>query len=169
MINSMNISELINLKLLNNSNFVSEQIKTDVINGTVTGIKIHKLKKDGKLIDGELQNKLEALYHKYGSVFVTPVFNSLKNIVGSEGARRIMRKYYVYGDRDKIRHDLYTKDLVYIIEIEVTKEESVKLGDKLSNRHAAKGVVSLILPSELRPYGEITGEPIDILYNPFGM
>ena len=36
-------------------------------------------------------------------------------------------------------------------------------------RFASKGVVSLILPSELRPYIQSTGERIDFIYSPFGV
>ena len=36
-------------------------------------------------------------------------------------------------------------------------------------RFASKGVVSLILPSELRPYIQSTGQAIDFIYSPFGV
>ena len=37
------------------------------------------------------------------------------------------------------------------------------------NRYANKGVVSLILPNELRPIAMKTKKPIDIIYNPFSV
>lgn len=36
-------------------------------------------------------------------------------------------------------------------------------------RHASKGVISLILPDEIRPYCQKSGEPVDFIYNPFGV
>lgn len=36
-------------------------------------------------------------------------------------------------------------------------------------RHASKGIISLILPDELRPYCQESGEPVDFIYNPFGV
>ena len=38
-----------------------------------------------------------------------------------------------------------------------------------ATRHASKGVVSLSLPEEHRPYIESPGEPIDFIYSPFGV
>jgi len=37
-----------------------------------------------------------------------------------------------------------------------------------ATRHASKGVISLILPNELRPFCKKTKEPIDFIYSPFG-
>lgn len=45
-------------------------------------------------------------------------------------------------------------------------DEDFSLSNK--TRHASKGVISLILPDELRPYCQETKEPVDFVYNPFG-
>lgn len=52
--------------------------------------------------------------------------------------------------------------------ITVRTEEPMVVGDKLSSRHANKGIVSLILPDEQMPR-DSKGNPLEVLFNPGGI
>ena len=54
------------------------------------------------------------------------------------------------------------------IRIIIASRRSIQPGDKLSNRHGGKGVISRIMPVEDMPYTE-DGEPIDIVLSPLGV
>lgn len=169
MLQGMNLSDLINMRTSGQSSgFSSEQIKSKIENGKITGVKVHRLRKDVKLIDVDLQKSVEKLYNRYGH-FILQTYNDLTTKFNETYAKKVMRNHYVYADRDKIRGPLYLKDVVYLIELEITKDYGASIGDKLSTRHASKGVVSLILPDELRPICAQTQQPVDFVYNPFGV
>lgn len=165
---SMNLSDLINMRINGQTaGFVCEKIKCGIDNGKVTGFKIHRIRKDVKLIDKKLQETISKLYQSY-NYFILDLYSDLNRLVNAEFAKKIIRQHYIYGDRDKIRKGINLTDAVYLIEFEISKECGTHIGDKLSTRHASKGVVSLILPDELRPYCQESGEPVDFIYNPFG-
>lgn len=130
---SMNLSDLINIKISNGkNNFSSENINTSIENGIVSGFKIHKIKKDIKLIDSELQEIIEKLYKRY-NIYILNLYNDLNKIVNDSFAKSILREYYIYADRKKIRKNIDLSDVVYIIEMEISKEVSAHLGDKMSS------------------------------------
>lgn len=52
--------------------------------------------------------------------------------------------------------------------IKMLRYMPVSIGDKLTNRHAAKGVVTKIVPDDLMPYTE-DGERMDIIINPLSV
>ena len=52
-----------------------------------------------------------------------------------------------------------------IVKITVLEENEIKVGDKISDRHGGKGVVSFILPDEEMPIIANRKEPVDILFN----
>lgn len=167
LLKNISISELINLNQ-NINNFITNKIKTSLYNGIINGIRIHKIKKDCKLLDKNLQNTLEYLYNQY-SDYVKKYYNELLPLVGQEYTIELMKKYYVYTDKSVERGNLDLRDVCYILEFEIIKEESSFVGDKFCNSYAAKGVVSLILPDELRPIAKMSNTPIDFIYNPFGV
>ena len=136
--------------------------------GKVSGIKIHKLQDNVKLIDKNLQNVLESLLKLY-RVYVLSTYSDLERTVTKEFASKTLKEYFTYTDRERIRRKINLRDVVYLIELEVSKVCSTTVGDKLSTRHASKGVVSLILPDELRPICQESKEPVDFIYNPFGV
>lgn len=132
MLQNMNLSDLINMKVSGKTNgFSSEQIKTNIEHGYLSGFKIHRIKKDAKLIDSELQQSIEKLYSRY-NMYILSLYNDLNELVDSDFAKSIIRKNYIYCDRDKIRKNVILTDAAYLIEFEFTKEETVHLGDKMS-------------------------------------
>ena len=167
LLKNISISELINLNQ-NVNNFITNKIKTALYDGTINGIRIHKVKKECKLLDKNLQDTLEYLYSQY-SDYVKNYYKELVPLVGREYAIELMRKYYVYMDKTAERGNLDLRDICYIVEFEIVKEEPSFVGDKFCNSYAAKGVVSLILPDELRPIAKMSNAPIDFIYNPFGV
>lgn len=52
------------------------------------------------------------------------------------------------------------------IRVIVRSEKSLEEGDKVTNLHGGKGVVSLILEDHEMPHSRDTGKPVDILLNP---
>jgi DNA-directed RNA polymerase beta subunit len=57
-----------------------------------------------------------------------------------------------------------------LIKIKCIYEEKINIGDKISNRHAAKGVVSCIVPDDQMPYiNDGTNRKLDIIVNPLGI
>lgn len=54
------------------------------------------------------------------------------------------------------------------VRVHVNTEEPLKVGDKLSSRYAAKGVVTNILPDEEMPK-DTNGNPTEMLLNPHGL
>jgi DNA-directed RNA polymerase beta subunit len=170
MLKSMNLSDMIGFDH-GSSNFSTEPIETKINSGIIQGYRIHKLKDDVRLIDDNLQNVLENMHILYFKKYAMNAFFDLNNTFSDEYCKFIMAKYFVFSNRqDNIttnRNDIL--NAVYIIECDIYKEENTKVGDKICNRYAGKGVVGHILPDELRPISTITNKPIDVMFNSFGV
>lgn len=54
------------------------------------------------------------------------------------------------------------------IKVFIKTKESMQIGDKISNRHGAKGIVVTILPDN-EMYKDEDGDTIDVLFNPAGI
>lgn len=133
MLQSMNLSDLINMKISGGRNgFSSEKITSNIENGVLTGFKIHKIKKDVKLIDQELQAVIDKLYTRYNTCVVLNVYNDLNRLVNTDFSRRVIKEHFLYTDRNKIRKNIDLTDAVYILEFEISKEACTHLGDKMS-------------------------------------
>ena len=64
-------------------------------------------------------------------------------------------------------HNL-TSGVIRQIKVVVADVRKIQEGDKLTNRHGNKGVISKVLPSEDMPYTE-DGQPVDIVLSPLGV
>jgi DNA-directed RNA polymerase beta subunit len=170
MFNNFTISDLINIqKNQNLSQFSIDQIKPKVKNGILTGIKVHKINKNSTLVDSNLQNLLNKLFDSYCENHVIENYNDLMTNFGDNFAKEIMKKHIMYTTDMKATNKKDLKNISYLLEFEITSEDTSHLGDKFANRFAGKGVISLILPNELRPIAMATNKPIDCLYNSFGV
>ncbi len=166
----MNISDLLNMKSNGVSGgFILDNVKTKIENSTVQGIKIHRLRKNVPLIDTSLQKSIEKLHTFYAGKFIIPTLNDLTAKIGDKQAIKIMKQFFVYSDRDRLRGNLNLKDAVYLLEFQLAKEYETETGDKMANRYAGKGVISLILPDELCPVAVESKQKVDFIYNPFGV
>lgn len=58
--------------------------------------------------------------------------------------------------------------LVSVVKVKIMVEQKIRIGDKLTNRHGAKGVVSNILPRADMPY-TADGQPLDVVLSPTGV
>ncbi|MCF8354338.1 MAG: hypothetical protein K9H48_07780 [Melioribacteraceae bacterium] len=169
LLNSMNISELLNICSSNLTNFTVEHHKTKVKDGYLSGMKIHRLNKNAQLVDSNLQKNLEKIYKMYILDYISESFHKLKERVSHNYAEQITRTHFLnIGNNFSTTNRQDLKQAVYILELEISRESKIELGDKLCNRFASKGVTSLILPEELRPYTKQTGYYIDLINNPFG-
>ena len=165
----MNLSELINIANPDiNSVFNVKTEKTKLDGGTITGFKIHQINKKPNLINKDLQKSLDSMYNQYVH-YIQMIAQNLQSKFSLNYAREILQKYYVYTDKDLERHKIDLRNVDYLIEFEITKKYHTNLGDKLTNMYAGKGIVSQILPDELRPYALESEEHIDMVYNPFGV
>jgi len=168
---TMSLSDLLSFGFSGDSKFMINKIRTKVENGIVSGIKIHRFKspKTQCMIDQKLENILDQLYLKYGE-FVSTIYNDLSKQFNYQYVRHILKKYYVYVDKSTgSRGVISLNNLSYILELEISKDCKTTIGDKLANRYANKGVVSLILPDDLRPIGLTSNKPVDLIFNPFGI
>lgn len=168
---NMSLSDLLNLGFAGNSKFAIDKIKSKVEDGTVTGFKIHRFKKykTQMMIDQKLESILDQLYLKY-SAFISNTYHELEKQFNYQYIEHILKKYYIFIDKGKgMRGELSLNNLVYLIEMEISKESPTTEGDKLANRYANKGIVSLIIPDELRPIALNSNKPIDLVFNPFSV
>ena len=163
----LNISNLLN-SANNNPLIVLNKTQTKIENGTVNGFRIHKLKKNFSLIDNELQEYLEKMYVIY-SEFIIDTYNTLNSHLNLDYTKKLLKEHYIYSEKIKERGNVNVKDMIYLIEFEIISTEDSCLGDKFTNRYAGKGVVSLIIPDELRPIMKTTKKPIDLITNTFGV
>jgi len=168
---SMSLSDLISMQFAGNGKFSTERIKTKIDDGKVSGIKIHIFKKFGNstMIDQKLEKILDKLYLRY-STFVVNEHNKMSKQFNSQYVEYLLRKHYVFVEKSKTsRGEISLNNLCYLIEMEITSEKPTVIGDKLANRYANKGVVSLILPDDLRPVAINSNKTIDLIFNPFGV
>jgi DNA-directed RNA polymerase beta subunit len=167
---TLSLSELVNMNSQSINSFIINRHLTKIEDGRVSGIRIHKLRtKDNiSMIDNNLQTVLEKLYSKY-SIYIKDKYEDLIAIIGKDLTIDILKKHFIYADDDRVRHKVNLKQAVYLLEFEITSKESTRLGDKLANTCANKGVISQVLPDDLRPVAIKTGEPIDLIFNPFGV
>lgn len=129
---TLNLSDLINMRITGQSaGFACDKVKIGIGGGTVTGFKIHRLKRDVKLIDKDLQKAIDKIYNAY-NLYVLDVYSDLSKLVNEQFARKIIRQYYLYGDRDRVRRNLNLKEAVYLLEFELSKESCAHIGDKMS-------------------------------------
>ena len=54
------------------------------------------------------------------------------------------------------------------VSVQIKTEEKAKIGDKLSNRHGGKGVITHIIPTSSSPRNAL-GEHVDVMLNPTGV
>jgi len=116
--------------------FRKESVKTKINNGVLTGFKIHKLNKNVNLIDKRLQSVLEKMYDLYSN-FIIDVYNDLNCAFNEKFSRQILKKHYVYNSTNENKLDLHAinmKDCIFLLEFEISKEDTTHMGDKLSNR-----------------------------------
>jgi DNA-directed RNA polymerase beta subunit len=165
---NMNMSDLINMDIQGNSSLIINKVKSNIEEGYVSGFRIHKLKRDINLLDIQLQKLLEQLCTKYGD-FVLDVYNNLTAKFNNNFVKKILKQHYIYTDRETERGYINLKNAVYLLEFEISKTNISYLGDKFANRYAGKGVISLILPDELRPVTVKNKTPIDYITNTFGV
>ena len=168
--NSLSISDLLNMSNETVQNIKIEGVKTKVTDGVVTGINIHKLRtKPGQLIDPRFQKCLDDLINIYCEQSIITTFNDLQHKVNQEYAKQVIKNYIMYVSDNTAASATYLKQANYLIELEITREDSSIKGDKFCNRFAGKGVVSLALPDEFRPTAMNCNKPVDCIFNSFGV
>lgn len=167
---NLNLSGLLSLNSIESSKFIFDGVKTKIDNGTVSGMKIHRLKPpaDINMIDKQLQDTMEKLYVTVYGKHIANTYHTLVNKFDINFAQQLLKKYYICVDK-KERGDIDLRDACYLLEFEISKQDSTHYGDKIANRYAGKGVISLILPDDLRPIAQESNKPLDLIFNPFSV
>ena len=166
LLKSMNLSDF-SSALNNELQFNSTPITSRIKNGTIVDIKVHAANRI-PLIDKRIQSSVEDMYQRYYDKF-SDVFNQIYYQHGKDFANHIIMKHYVLLANSLNRLKYNIKDLSYLIEVKIAGENHSHFGDKMANRYAHKGVISLILPDELRPIAVKSKKPIDILIGPISV
>lgn len=148
-------------------NFDNTPIISKLYDAKVRDIRIHIIS-NRKLIDKKLQEKIELLKKEYITK-VAEIGKDIASLFGEEFTKTLIGNHYVLSNPTVELPDISIVELCYVIEVELIKDEGTKIGDKLSNRYAGKGVVGLIIPDELRPYNKHTKEPIDLILGPLSI
>ena len=170
LLKSMSLSDLLNIQSNSISQFTIDPIKTKIEDAIVTGIKIHRVQNNVSLVDSKLQHVLEEMRNTFIDKYVIDAYTSFSKNFGDDNFTRMAaKKYLIYKDKNPITNRNDIKNCVYLIELEVTSEHKTFIGDKVANRYANKGIISLVLPDELRPIALESNQPIDLIFNPFGV
>jgi len=167
MLKSMSIIDFTSL-VNNRLYFKSNPIPCRIKNGKIIDIKIHKVS-NCQLIDKQLQQVLEDESSQYMSKLKNIATDLQANYNNRNFIKSIIYSHYLIKKSNVTALDYNNQNLVYIVELVVAKENTTSLGDKLSNRYANKGIISLILPDELRPIAIHSQKPIDILVGPISV
>lgn len=160
--NLYNFSDILNDELQFNSIPIISKLK----DAKIFRIKIHKINPKVNMIDKTLQKYIEILLTDYRTE-ISDYYKDIKTILGDELSKKIMVSDYIMTTPKEFNFN--SPDLVYVIEIKLSSSLKTKLGDKISNRYSNKGVISLILPDELRPTNINTNEPIDLIMTPLSI
>ena len=128
----LKVSGLLSMTSMTPSGFVANDIKSKLSDAVISGIKIHYLDKNATLLDHELEVILKNLYNSYAK-FAVDVYTDIQQKINEEFARNMLKRYYVFADRDTIRNNVVDlKHAVFLLELELTKEEQTEVGDKLA-------------------------------------
>ena len=165
LIKSLNITDFSTI-FDNNVNFMSVPIVTKIKNGIVSNIIIHKICSKN-IIDKKLQDNIEK-YYLIQEEEKKKIIRRLVEVTGKTFTKYIASKYYyLLSNIKKLKYNI--KDLVYVIELELYSERESTIGDKFANRYANKGIISLIIPNELRPIALESNKPIDYISGPISV
>jgi DNA-directed RNA polymerase subunit beta len=167
---NMNLSEFLNIQNIDSVNISSDSvIKVDFSSSVVSNLKVHKLKKDNfQMIDKNLQEILNHLNKSYIEDTIIPCYEKLKDTFIDEYSVKLIPKYMLYIDLLGLNNRIYNSCL-YLLEVDITDIEETIVGDKISNRYANKGIISIIIPDELRPIAKYSNTPIDLIFSPFSV
>ena len=138
-----------------------------IVSGTVVDIDIHC--NDPSLLDAFYNVQLKK-YHDESMRVYNEIISVVNNILAQEPNAEFdydLKKMYYKADKIlKGAHFINDGREPNFVHMEITLEEDVPLntGDKVADRYGGKGVVSLILPTEMMPVDSL-GNPIDILIN----
>ena len=83
------------------------------------------------MLDKNLQNVIDKIHSAY-DLRVLDIYGDLNELINEQFAKKVIRQYYIYGDRDRVRKNINLKEAVYLLEFEISKESHACIGDKMS-------------------------------------
>lgn len=106
-------------------------------------------------------------YKNEQAKFLTQFIDVVKPIIESGAPCSYELQKLYYNSLKILEGGQYIKDRPFsniILELIVTDESEVEVGDKISNRYGGKGVISLITPDHLMPQLD-NGDYVDVIFN----
>ncbi len=168
-LNMMNITSF-TAAIDNNISFNTHEVTTRIKNGRVTDLRIHRIGTNNNkriLIDKKLQIAVNKLCLAYGSK-LNDIVTDWEDLLTNDHKKLLLSQHYILQKTVDLS-DFDKKELAYLIEIQISGEDDTCIGDKHANRYANKGVISLIIPNELRPYSIHSGQYIDSIVGPISV
>ncbi len=155
--------------------------------GTITSVKVHRNTeksfqevKDEYLYTPGLIQEVEDLYQHNYSNFLEAKHVFLQLGIKEEEAIKLAEE--LFHDHysvptfpknfiDKLKDEFFLEpdNVDFMLEVTVEKTMPTTRGDKFTNLFAGKGTVSIIIPDEIMPCDPLTGEPVDMVFNPLGI
>lgn len=166
---SLNLTSFTNL-MDYTKNYNAVPISARLSDATVTELRIHMIDKNNNaMLDKNLQYIIDQIRSQYSGYLSTSLLG-LDDKIPKDFKEQLVQQHYIVGQKKRIRFEGFDyNNLMYIIELKLVSENTTHLGDKFANRYAAKGVCSLILPNDLRPYILETKQPIDLFQGPLSI
>jgi DNA-directed RNA polymerase beta subunit len=146
----------------NDFQFNSQHILSKLNNAKISRIKAHRINPNIKALDPNLQTIVDMLCSEY-KINNAQIYQDVASLLGKDYAKKLISNHYIM-----LKPSIKTNDLIAVLEIDLIKDSATEVGDKFANRFANKGVVSLIIPDELRPLDN-SGNPIDMILSPLSV
>ncbi len=155
--------------------------------GIVTSVKVHRNTdksfqelKDEYLYTPGLIEEVEHMYQENYANYLEAKHIFLQLGINEEEAVKLAEELFqdhysvpkfTKNFDDKLRDDFHLdgENVDFMLEVIVEKTTQTTRGDKFTNLFAGKGTVSIIIPDEIMPKDPLTGEPVDMVFNPLGI
>jgi len=137
--------------------------------GALTPEQQEMLDTDGVVRKGQIIKKGDPLWVGTRENRYDPDYLAMKKIAPNTNPRRGHMEEWT-GDTDGVVVDVIKTGKK--VKVYIKTEEPAQIGDKLTNRHGAKGIITKIIADGEAPYtqnADGTSEKVDILLNPHGI
>lgn len=124
-----------------------------------------KLDKDGVVRKGQVVTKGDPIWVGTKENRYDPEYIAMKRLVPNFSPKKGHKETWE-SDYDGVVTDVVKRGKN--VKVFIKTKEPAQVGDKLANRHAAKGIITKIIPDGEAPYDK-EGKPVDILLNPQGI
>lgn len=132
-----------------------------------TQTQLLKLDEEGVIKVGEKVSSGDPVVLYLSQKNVTP-----EDVVLGKISRNLVRPY---GDSSQLWEEPFQGEVTHVqklaggeVRVLIKTEEPLQIGDKVVSRHAAKGLVTKVVPDVEMPH-TVEGEPVEMILNPMGL